>query len=98
MTHDLDDQLARLAQLTDGSIRDAIAQHISPNAQRLAAMLEYHLGWRGTDLQPLAKPAPAGKKLRPALVLLAAQAVSGEMNSAARNSAVAVELIHNFSL
>jgi geranylgeranyl diphosphate synthase type I len=98
MSTDLDDQLAHLAQLTDGWIREAIAQHISPNAQRLAAMLEYHLGWRGTDLQQLSKPAPAGKKLRPALVLLAAQAVSGEINAGARNSAVAVELIHNFSL
>src|SRR6266853_5794060 len=43
-------------------------------------------------------PAPAGKKLRPALVLLVAQAVSGEINQAARDAAVAVELIHNFSL
>src|SRR6266853_4037317 len=43
-------------------------------------------------------PAPAGKKLRPALVLLVAQAVSGEISQAARDAAVAVELIHNFSL
>src|SRR5207248_11576801 len=98
MSVDLDRGLTRLGEATDRWIREAIAQHVSRRAERLAAMLEYHLGWRGTDLQPLAKPAPAGKKLRPALVLLAAQAVSGEMNSAARNSAVAVELIHNFSL
>jgi geranylgeranyl diphosphate synthase type I len=61
-------------------------------------MLEYHLGWRGPDLEPLARPAPSGKKLRPALVLLVSVAVCGEMTQAARNSAVAVELIHNFSL
>lgn len=70
MTHAVDDELGRLGQLTDGWIRDAIAQHISPRAERLAAMLEYHLGWRGMELERLAKPAPAGKKLRPALVLL----------------------------
>jgi geranylgeranyl diphosphate synthase type I len=61
-------------------------------------MLEYHLGWRGLDLEPLARPAPAGKKLRPSLVLLVSLAVCGEMTQAARNSAAAVELIHNFSL
>src|SRR5919204_1549154 len=98
MTHDLDEELARLGELTDGWIREAIAQHVSPSARRLAAMLEYHLGWRGPDLQTLAKPAPAGKKLRPALVLLVCQAVRGEINTPARHSAVAVELIHNFSL
>ncbi len=98
MSVDLDSELTRLGALTDGWIRDAVAQHVSPQAQRLAGMLEYHLGWRGPDLTPLGRPAPAGKKLRPALVLLVAQAVSGGLNDAARNSAVAVELIHNFSL
>ena len=98
MTADLDEQLTRLGQLTDNWIRDAIAEHISPRAERLAAMLEYHFGWRGPDLAMLDRPAPAGKKLRPALVLLVAQAVSGEMPPAARSSAIAVELIHNFSL
>jgi geranylgeranyl diphosphate synthase type I len=61
-------------------------------------MIEYHLGWRGPDLQPLTRPAPAGKKLRPALVLLVSQAVCGEIAADARQAAAAVELIHNFSL
>ena len=61
-------------------------------------MLEYHLGWRGVELERLAKPAPAGKKLRPALVLLVSQAVSGEITAAAQHAAAAVELVHNFSL
>src|SRR5205807_5679412 len=77
MTRDLDEQLARLAKLTDGWIQEAVAQHISPHAERLAAMLDYHLGWRGPDLQRLTTHAPAGKKLRPALVLLVSEAVSG---------------------
>jgi geranylgeranyl diphosphate synthase type I len=98
MSGDLDKQLAHLGELTDGWIREAISRSISPQAERLAGMLEYHLGWRGPDLALLAQPAPAGKKLRPALVLLVAQAVGGEITSAARNSATAVELIHNFSL
>ncbi len=98
MSVDLDSELTRLGALTDGWIRDAVAQHVSPHAARMAAMLEYHLGWRGPNLEVLPRPAPAGKKLRPALVLLVAQAASGSVNDAARNSAAAVELIHNFSL
>ena len=84
--------------LVDEWTRAALADNISPQAERLRAMLEYHLGWRDEILQPLAVSAPAGKKLRPALVLLVAQAVSGEINQVARDAAVAVELIHNFSL
>ncbi|MCA1645646.1 MAG: polyprenyl synthetase family protein [Chloroflexi bacterium] len=94
----LDEQLARHGSMVDTWTREAIAGSISPQAERLGAMLEYHLGWRDAHLQPLVSPAPAGKKLRPALVLLVSQAVSGEINAAARNAAVAVELIHNFSL
>jgi geranylgeranyl diphosphate synthase, type I len=98
MTHVVDDELARLGELTDSWIREAVAEHVSPQAERLAAMLEYHLGWRGPDLERLASPAPAGKKLRPALVLLVCRAVCGEITTAARNAAAAVELVHNFSL
>ena len=98
MSVNLDSELTRLGGMTDGWIRDAVARHVSPRAGRLAGMLEYHLGWRGSDLDLLEQPAPAGKKLRPALVLLVCQAAGGAVNASVRNSAVAVELIHNFSL
>jgi geranylgeranyl diphosphate synthase type I len=98
VSFEVDTELARLGELTDTWIREAIAEHISPRGSRLAAILEYHLGWRGPDLEPLARAAPSGKKLRPALVLLASLAVGGEITVASRSSAVAVELIHNFSL
>lgn len=55
----------------------------------------YHLGWQGTDGLPAR--AGAGKALRPALVLLAAAAVGGNPQAAV-GAAVAVELVHNFSL
>ena len=93
----VDAELSRLGALVDGWTRAALAESISPQALRLGAMLEYHLGWRDEQLQPLSTAAPAGKKLRPALALLVCQAVSGDI-AAARNAAVAVELIHNFSL
>ncbi|MDQ6675237.1 MAG: polyprenyl synthetase family protein [Chloroflexota bacterium] len=98
MPEDLDTQLSRLGDLTDGCIREAIAQNLSPMAARFRAMIEYHFGWRDEQLEELSRPAAAGKKLRPGLVLLVCQAVCGEINAAARDAAAAVELIHNFSL
>ncbi|MGI9144976.1 MAG: polyprenyl synthetase family protein [Chloroflexota bacterium] len=98
MPDDVDDQLRRLGERTDADIRDAIAQHVTPVAERLSAMLEYHFGWRAESLDRLEPPAAAGKKLRPALVLLVCQAVCGELNACARSAAAGVELIHNFSL
>ena len=98
MSVDLDTELTRLGGLTDRLIRETIAKHVSSRAERLAAMLEYHLGWRDAQLKWLTSPAPSGKKLRPGLVLLTAQAVCGEIPPVALSSAAAVELIHNFSL
>jgi geranylgeranyl diphosphate synthase type I len=95
---DLDQQLTALGELTDLWLREAVTRHISPAGERLAAMLEYHLGWRDANLQPLGQAAPSGKKLRPALVLLVSQAVCGDIAPDARQAALAVELIHNFSL
>src|ERR671932_26831 len=97
MSGGLEDELTRLGLLTDGWIRSMIGETMSAPAERFRAMLEYHLGWRGPDLQTLPVPAPAGKKLRPALALLVCRGVSGE-EEPALPAAAAVELIHNFSL
>ncbi|MGH3771927.1 MAG: family 2 encapsulin nanocompartment cargo protein polyprenyl transferase [Pseudonocardiaceae bacterium] len=55
----------------------------------------YHLGWWNEHGQP--EHANSGKAIRPTLVLLSAQAVGGVPASAVP-AAVAVELVHNFSL
>jgi len=55
----------------------------------------YHFGWWDADGQ--AATGDSGKALRPALVLLAAAAVGGTPETAVP-AAVAVELVHNFSL
>ncbi|MEV6716304.1 polyprenyl synthetase family protein [Lentzea sp. NPDC051208] len=55
----------------------------------------YHLGW--WDEAGTALTAAGGKAIRPALTLLAAEAVGGAAGAAVP-AAVAVELIHNFSL
>ncbi|HET6319705.1 MAG TPA: polyprenyl synthetase family protein, partial [Chloroflexota bacterium] len=97
MPDDLDAELMRLGELTDGRIRRALSEHMSGPAARFRSMLEYHLGWRGPDLQPLDVPAPAGKKLRPALALLVCRGSSGD-EAPALDAAAAVEIVHNFSL
>ena len=58
-------------------------------------MMRYHLGW--IDEQGNPQTATIGKRLRPVLCLLACQAVGGEWHQALP-AAVAVELVHNFSL
>jgi geranylgeranyl diphosphate synthase type I len=60
-----------------------------------AAMASYHLGWTDIDGRPL--EATGGKSLRPALALLSAQAAGAPLEVGIPG-AVAVELVHNFSL
>jgi len=55
----------------------------------------YHFGWWDAAGAPIR--AGAGKAIRPALVVLCAEAVGGAA-TAAVGAAVAVELVHNFSL
>ena len=94
---DLERRLSELGELVDGWTRQELADGVSAAAAPFGGMLEYHLGWRDAQLQVLDPPAGAGKKLRPALVLLVCEAVSGSIEPA-RPAAVAIELIHNFSL
>ena len=58
-------------------------------------MSAYHLGW--TDAQGHPANEPAGKRIRPALALWACEALGGDP-AWALPAAVAVELIHNFTL
>ncbi|MGH3868812.1 MAG: family 2 encapsulin nanocompartment cargo protein polyprenyl transferase [Pseudonocardiaceae bacterium] len=69
-----------------------------PSAMRRIA--GYHFGWWDEPGQQESTPdgnAKGGKAIRPTLVLLSAQAVGGAP-AAAVSAAVAVELVHNFSL
>lgn len=67
-----------------------------PGSMRRVAM--YHFGWENEDGTPAA--GSAGKSIRPALVLAAAQALRGAGGRAgdAVRAAAAVELAHNFTL
>lgn len=65
-------------------------------AQPLAAMLRYHLGWADEAGRPL-DSGGGGKLLRPSLLLLCAEAAGGTRDDAIA-AAAAIELLHNFTL
>ncbi|KOU65125.1 polyprenyl synthetase family protein [Streptomyces sp. IGB124] len=82
--------LADAARTVDPALRQA-AGHLTPPIRRLT---DYHLGWTDAQGRPATRP---GKGLRPALALLACQAVGGQA-AQALPAAVAAELVHNASL
>jgi geranylgeranyl diphosphate synthase, type I len=88
----------RPAELVLMQAHDAIDVHLRAAVHRLSPpnrrIVEYHIGWTGVDGRPARR---AGKAIRPALALLGAQAV-GEPVARAMPGAVAVEMVHNFSL
>ncbi|MQF82800.1 polyprenyl synthetase family protein [SAR202 cluster bacterium AD-802-E10_MRT_200m] len=79
-----------LSQLND-NLRDALTQGNSD----LLRMLHYHMGW--VNREGLPTKGISGKGLRPALCLFTCHAVGGSLIQA-MPAAVALELIHNFSL
>lgn len=83
--------LDRARSLLEPSMRTAIAQ-LDPN---LITPVTYHLGFTNQDGTPI--EAGSGKGIRSALAFLGAEAVGAPANTALPG-AVAVELIHNFSL
>src|SRR6266567_1775887 len=90
---------ARTAGEVLGWSRDLVTPALRAAIDSLPAAIRriagYHFGWWDADGRPA--NADSGKALRPALVLLAAQAVGGAPEPALP-AAVAVELVHNFSL
>ncbi len=80
---------AGLQAFIDRSLK---ADYLGPDSE-LRSMLAYHMGWEGEGAGPEAQ----GKRIRPLLVLLCAEAAGGDWR-AALPAAEAVELLHNFSL
>lgn len=92
----VDARLAELSAALDDWLRAALDRW-GPRADRFKAMLAYPLGWTDERLQRLATAAPAGKRLRPGLVMLGCESICGDPLRALP-AAAAVELVHNFSL
>jgi geranylgeranyl diphosphate synthase type I len=85
--------LERARASVDPELRAAI-ESLPGSLRRIA---RYHFGWEHADGTPAA--GSAGKAIRPALVLTAAAALGGPAaRAAAVPAAVAVELVHNFTL
>jgi len=83
--------LGRARSLVEPALRAAV-ESLQP---RLRSSATYHFGWTEVDGSP--SDVGAGKGLRPALAVLSAEAV-GAPAGVAVPGAVAVELVHNFSL
>ncbi len=83
--------LARGRALVDPALRAAV-DTLPGSMRRIAG---YHLGWWDQHGTPTS--AAPGKAVRPALTLLSAAAAGGSPHDAVP-AAVAVELVHNFSL
>lgn len=78
----------------DATMRQVVAR-IPDDVPGFGVMLHYALGWTDENDQP--NHRPAGKRIRPLLLLLCAEAAGGNWH-AALPAAAAVELLHNFSL
>ncbi len=83
--------LARASEIVQPALRKAVAG-LDPHLRTPA---EYHFGWVEPDGTPVS--GGSGKGVRPALAVLGAEAVGGTAQDAVPG-AVALELIHNFSL
>lgn len=85
------DAIARARELVEPALRDAVDALEDPRMRRIAG---YQMGWYDAD----GAPTPGGgKAIRPTLAILSAQAAGGDAADAVP-AAVALELVHNFSL
>jgi geranylgeranyl diphosphate synthase type I len=84
--------IARVKELVDPALHMAVERLAD---QRMRHIAGYQLGWWDQDGRPT--PGHAGKAIRPTLAVLAAEAACG-MPEPGVPVAVAVELVHNFSL
>ncbi|WP_245601925.1 polyprenyl synthetase family protein [Hamadaea tsunoensis] len=86
---------ARALEAARTAVDPALREAVDALPGALRRLAGYHFGW--WDRHGVPEAGDPGKALRPALALLAAEAVGGSTN-AALPAAVAVELVHNFSL
>ncbi len=76
-------------------IEAALRAELAPRSLSLYDTHRYYLGWTGVNGEPT--ESGGGKTMRPTLCLLACDAAGGDINRA-MPIAVALELVHNFSL
>lgn len=94
MAKAVDEQIKRLLPLIEQDLRTVLTPPDHMPAD-FYLMMQYHMGWVEKDGKPV--DSSKGKRLRPLMSLLTADALGGSVD-AARPSGASVELIHNFSL
>jgi geranylgeranyl diphosphate synthase type I len=77
----------------ENQLMSYVTGQFSNDLSGCADMVSYHLGWSGERSGPEAR----GKRIRPLIVLLTCQAACGRFDPA-WYAAMAVELLHNYSL
>ena len=77
------------------AMREAFPPSDDPVIVEYYQLMEYHLGWRDTELVPV--EGGTGKLIRPQLALLACRALGGAEQQALPVAA-ALQLLHDFSL
>jgi geranylgeranyl diphosphate synthase, type I len=82
------------SQGTRAAIRSRLVDAIGRLDDHTRSVAAYHLGFTGLDGEP---PGNGGKAIRPTLAVLSARA-AGAPDEVGLPGAVAVELVHNFSL
>ncbi|SDQ17380.1 family 2 encapsulin nanocompartment cargo protein polyprenyl transferase [Actinopolyspora saharensis] len=96
LPHDVPVQEAyRALDLARGRVDPALRSALDTLPEDMRHIARYQFGW--IDEHGNSSDGSGGKALRPALALLAAEAVGGTVEEALP-AAVAVELVHNFSL
>lgn len=85
----------RALDVARGRVDPALRSALDTLPEDMRHIARYQFGWIDEHGDP--SDGSGGKALRPALVLLAAEAVGGTVEEALP-AAVAVELVHNFSL
>ena len=85
---------ARYLPALDAELRRVVDLR-SDGPPLLYGMLRYHLGWVDSGFRPVQEDS--GKRIRPVMLLLAAEASGGDWQQALP-AAAAVELLHNFTL
>ncbi|MEU0966662.1 family 2 encapsulin nanocompartment cargo protein polyprenyl transferase [Streptomyces sp. NPDC005917] len=90
-------EAAAILERTRASVDPELCLAVDSLPGSMRRIARYHFGWEHADGTPAA--GNAGKAIRPALVLAAADALGGPAaRAAAVRAAAAVELVHNFTL
>ncbi|MQF64600.1 polyprenyl synthetase family protein [SAR202 cluster bacterium AC-409-J13_OGT_754m] len=78
-------------------IQESLISSIPSSQLELFSPLRYHMGWETPIGEHIQNPSNQGKSLRSALCLFASEALNGDWKQSIP-AAVAIDLIHNFSL